>query len=71
MHDHGTIALYSTGKCDGGYMYNLSVVICASGYHIQLAKILLLPSKNEIINVMLFCKMITFSHHKTWCQHMV
>ena len=38
---------------------------------VQLAKLLLLPSKNEIINVMLFCEIITFSHCKIWCQHMV
>ena len=36
---------------------------------IQLAKILLLPPKNEIINVMLFCKIITFSHCKIWVSN--
>ena len=38
---------------------------------IKLAKVLLIPPKNKIINGMLFCKIIPFSHHKIWCQKMV
>ena len=59
----GSINIFADCACSMAQIFQYVSLI------LQFAKILLLLPKNEIINVMLFCEIITCLHCKIWVSN--